>query len=68
MIRKLLAITAATAALTVGTAGVAAADTPSFHDPSVHPCDTIGGGSWQCLVTKALALLSTGSATNGYDR
>ena len=68
MLRRFLAVTAATVALTVGTAGTASADTPPFHDPSVHPCDTIGGGSWQCLVTKALVLLWTGSSSNGYDR
>ncbi len=68
MIRKFLAVSAISATLTLGTAGIASAEPgiPPSSD-TAHPC-TAGEGSLECFLTKMIVLLSTGSASNGYDR
>ncbi|WAL49561.1 hypothetical protein [Rhodococcus pyridinivorans] len=67
MIRKLLTITAATAALTLGSVGVASADAqPPFGNPPSHMCDFVGGqGTFDCFLLTILTAISTGSANSG---
>lgn len=67
MIRKLLIVTAATATLALGSAGVASADAqPPFGNPPTHMCDFVGGqGTFDCFLLTILTAISTGSANTG---